>query len=398
MKIVSVVVLAASAIFNGGSNKAAAFSPTVALTLTSAALWKKTTPSASVLKSTNEGTESTTTVTVAKEEEVTVDGSNTSKTTIRNATIASQLSSKSLAGLDTLVASSKQVLSSSQLQSAAAVFVGTILTYYLNNHRNWGPIVASSMVGILSAVSLPLPLALASFCGSFAGMAKAAVISSRSMVPSVLLLGAVCAAMMAIFDRQKWLVGVGGRLGFIAQCACTLQFVFFSLMIDKAVTPGVAALVGSFGDPIQVLSKMPLVCLSTLGGALFMSFWKEAMAEKVRENKDDRAKSQLYQRLSNSVAASSIVGLLAGALLPAGVAGPAFCGSFIAMSAPAKLETYGSLIGASIMGGLCQQAMSGVLQGGWGGRLGTASLLGVLSYRLIVSFSKRTIRPATKTA
>lgn len=129
-----------------------------------------------------------------------------------------------------------------------------------------------------------------------------------------------------------------------------------------------------------------------------MSFWKEAMAEKVRENKDDRAKSQLYQRLSNSVAASSIVGLLAGALLPAGVAGPAFCGSFIAMSAPAKLETYGSLIGASIMGGLCQQAMSGVLQGGWGGRLGTASLLGVLSYRLIVSFSKRTIRPATKTA
>lgn len=89
----------------------------------------------------------------------------------------------------------------------------------------------------------------------------------------------------------------------------------------------------------------------------------------------------LYQRLSSSVAASSVTGLLSAAILPASMAGPVFCGSFVAMSSPDQLKTYGSMIASSALAGMCQVAMSGVLLGGWGGKLGTAALLGVSSYK-----------------
>jgi hypothetical protein len=62
------------------------------------------------------------------------------------------------------------------------------------------------------------------------------------------------------------------------------------------------------------------------------------------------------------------------------------------MSAPTKLPTYGALLGASIMGGLCQQSLAGVLLGGWGGKLGTAALMGVLSYRGLANVAERIIK------
>jgi hypothetical protein len=384
MKLVHSILLVAAAFVIGGDshNQASAWSPSVAMTSTTAALWKK---QSNVLLSTNGDSESmmTTAETVVAEP---IDAPLPSN----NTTIASQISNKSLALFSSLLTTSQQILSSSQLHSAVAVFGGTVLTYYLNNQQHWGPILASSAVGLVSALALPLPLALASFCGSFAGMAKSAVVPTTA---ASAILGLVCAAMMALFDRQQWLVGVGGRLGFMAQCACTLQFVVTSVIKPNFASG--ASLVGSFGDPLQVLRKLPLVCLYTLGGALLMSLWKEALAEQIQKNAEDQAKAKIYRRMSNSVAASSVTGLLAATLLPATAAGPVFCGSFIAMSAPAKLETYGSLIGASVIGGVCQQAMSGLLLGGWGGRLGTAALVGVLSYRRIASVSKKKLAPKT---
>ena len=55
------------------------------------------------------------------------------------------------------------------------------------------------------------------------------------------------------------------------------------------------------------------------------------------------------------------------------------------MSAPTKLPTYGALLGASIMGAVSQQSLAGVLLGGWGGKLGTAALMGVLSYNVLAT-------------
>ena len=61
------------------------------------------------------------------------------------------------------------------------------------------------------------------------------------------------------------------------------------------------------------------------------------------------------------------------------------------MSAPAKIQTYGALLGASIMGAISQQSLAGVLLGGWGGKLGTAALMGVLSYNVLAKTVERII-------
>ena len=61
------------------------------------------------------------------------------------------------------------------------------------------------------------------------------------------------------------------------------------------------------------------------------------------------------------------------------------------MSAPAKLPTYGALLGASIMGAVSQQSLAGVLLGGWGGKLGTAALIGVLSYNILATAMDRLV-------
>ena len=380
-------------------NSASAWSPSspIGIASTASALWTRKGASrnasqttTSILQSSQSDTETTTNI-------MEVDAAISPNATV-STTTKSQVTAKAAAILTSVASSSTTFLSSSQVQSAASVFGGCLLTYYLNNFTPLGPVKASSVVGIVASLALPLPLALAAFCGSFAGMAKSSVIPASG--PSSVALGVVCAGVMALFDKRKWLVGVGGRLGFIAQCACTLQFVVSSLVLRQPLvssTAGAATLVGNFGDPVKILSQLPAVCLSTVAGALFMSFWKEALTEQSQQKKNDATKAQIYNKLSTSVAASGVTGLLAALLFPPSVAGPAFCGSFIAMSAPAKLETYGSLIGASLMGGVCQQAMSGVLLGGWGGRLGTAALCGVLSYKFLMSLPGKSLRQAVAT-
>jgi hypothetical protein len=120
-----------------------------------------------------------------------------------------------------------------------------------------------------------------------------------------------------------------------------------------------------------------------------MSAWKEALTSlsKKQQKAGDvgDVASFLLNRLSTSVAAVSATGLIMS-LFPVSAAGPAFCGSFIAMSSPEKIQTYGGLMGASLMGGASQIGMAGVMLGGWGGKLGTASLLGVWGYRKLMVF------------
>jgi hypothetical protein len=273
----------------------------------------------------------------------------------------------------------KAFLGASEVKSAASVFGGTVLTFVLSNLLSLGPVQASSVTALFATLVLPEKLALAALCGSFAGMAKNAVIPG---VSASLVLGVVCAGMMAWFDKRKWLIGVGGRLGFIAQCACTSQFLVSSLFLTPSPP---AALIGAYPGIGKLLSRLPSVSLFTTVGALFMTFWKEALTRKAKNKGSSDVMNSLYKRMSNSVAAVGATGLIASILFPASIAGPAFCGSFIAMSSPAKLERYGALVGASLMGGACQQMLSGVLLGGWGGKLGTASLLGVLGYNMLVN-------------
>ena len=256
---------------------------------------------------------------------------------------------------------------SASLPTIASVLAATVGTFVLNNSLNLGPVKASSLVGLVSTLILPLPLAIAAFCGGFAGMATTNVIPGLGASS---VLGLVCAAMITLFDRQKWLLGVGGRLGFIAQCSCTAQFLMASLLFGAPPAP--AALVGS--TPLnfsKLATQLPMVASLTVAGALAMRYWKHLVADK-------------SVRLTNVVGSVSVVGLASGLALPPAMAGPIFCGTFVAMAAPTKLPTLMSLVWASILAGAAQQSLAGVMLGGWGGKLGTAALMGVLAYRGLV--------------
>jgi len=255
------------------------------------------------------------------------------------------------------------------LMEVSAVTAATVATYVLHNQViSMGPVQASGIVAIASTLLLPEKLAIAALCGSFAGMVKTAVVST---IWSAALLGVVCAGVLAIFDRKAWFVGFGGRLGFISQCACTLQFLATELVTRTLGSNTSNAMLADFDlyeiHSDQVKMQLPLVVLFTVLGALFMRLWKHTTAK-------------LPNRVSNSVAAVGVTGLLGG-FLPPTMGGPAFCGSFVAMASPAILPNLLAISSASILAGLSQLALAGFLNEGWGGKLGTAAFMGVVFYR-----------------
>ena len=105
------------------------------------------------------------------------------------------------------------------LRSSAVVASGAA-TWLLHNHvfRFLGPVGASSFVGLLGGVLLPLPAATAAFCGSFAGMASTAVLPS---LPLAALASLVTALLYEGVGSHAALVGRGGQLGLLAQLACS---------------------------------------------------------------------------------------------------------------------------------------------------------------------------------
>ena len=50
------------------------------------------------------------------------------------------------------------------------------------------------------------------------------------------------------------------------------------------------------------------------------------------------------------------------------------------------------------MGAISQQSLAGILLGGWGGKLGTAALMGVLSYNVIAKTVERIIGKSANAA
>eukprot|EP00980_Cylindrotheca_fusiformis_P010259 scaffold2277_cov137-Cylindrotheca_fusiformis.AAC.14 len=271
--------------------------------------------------------------------------------------------------------STNRIVARDATKTTASVMMGTVLTFFLNNVKTRGPVRASGTVILLMSLVMPERFAIAATCGSFAGMANVPVIPT---VGDSVALGCLCAAMMILFDQEQWLIGVGGRLGFIAQCACTTQFIISSFFRNP---PESAALFGSYPAIIELILGLPFVSFCTIFGGLFMKNWREALA---RKGTKQTSLQPVYQRLSTPTAAVGVTGLLATLLFPTSVAGPVFSGSFIAMSSPSTIESRGALVMACFLGGLSQQLLSGVLIGGWGGKLGTASLMGVLLHNWLL--------------
>ena len=90
---------------------------------------------------------------------------------------------------------------------------------------------------------------------------------------------------------------------------------------------------------------------------------------------------KVSDKLSSSVTAVGVTGIVGSLLLPASAAGSFFAGSFVSMSSATCLPNTFALAAAAALAGVWQLGLTGVLLGGWGGKLGSAALLGVLSYK-----------------
>ena len=276
------------------------------------------------------------------------------------------------------------VTSDGTISKTCAATAATVVTYIVNNQYNMGPVMGSSLVALASAVVLgpsrPV-LQLAALCGSFAGMARHAVIPTPA---AAVVLGLVCSYMIRLFDRQKWLIGKGGRLGFIAQVACTSTFValrFGLRVIPNSISSLLVPVLGEVVAPAALVdlslyrslsvsgicATLPPMILSTIAGAFSMLYFKEC------------ASKLSLPRLATPTAAVGATGAIAALVSPA-AAGPAFIGSFVAMSAPTVLENRKALAAASALSAVGWVGMTGLLLGGWGGKMGTAALLGVIMY------------------
>lgn len=96
--------------------------------------------------------------------------------------------------------------------------VAAVVTYYLNNNRKQGPVLASAVVGLVAGVLLPAlhkdagaAMAVVAICASFAGM------SNTKRMPSWIPMAFVglSAALVYMF-ANPFIGGTGGKLGTMA--------------------------------------------------------------------------------------------------------------------------------------------------------------------------------------
>uniref|UniRef100_A0A7S4AY79 Uncharacterized protein n=1 Tax=Chrysotila carterae TaxID=13221 RepID=A0A7S4AY79_CHRCT len=248
-----------------------------------------------------------------------------------------------------------------------AVVSGALATWALHNriYASLGPVAASSVVGLLSGVLLPTPLALAAYCGSFSGMATVAVVPT---LPVATASAVACAAMLRQIASRGWLVGMGGRLGLLAQLGCTLLFCSLKLLSAFGVVGDFTPLAScSLFDPAVYGRTRSSLLGWALSGSLLGAFGTRLWQHIFKQ----------APRLSNSVTATTSVTLLACLALPKAIHGPVFAGAFVAMSSAQVLADRAQLALAAVACAFCQVLLAGVFNGGWAGKLGTCSFLGV---------------------
>lgn len=108
------------------------------------------------------------------------------------------------------------------------IFIGSglaaMLTWYINHNLGQGSLVASGMVGVVSALLFPANLAGAFYTASFVGM------SSQTIIPSLATAGmtGLIAGIVIIFSKDVY-AGLGGKGG--TSMAFSTQFMRIVLNI-----------------------------------------------------------------------------------------------------------------------------------------------------------------------
>ena len=239
-------------------------------------------------------------------------------------------------------------------RSAAAMFLGGLVTFVLVAEIGLSPVVAASITGIAAAV-LHRELSIPAYCGAFVGMTSPVVFTAywHGLVAATI---AVCVYLIA----QPVFHGVGGKLGTTAFVGATLAIIGTSesFLSDPLPEPEVIGLV-VFYAMIAAVGTFMLHVRSPL----------------------------------DPVAASGAVGVLGGLALPLMypnlgglLAAGIYAASFAGMSDPSRIpdERWMGLAGIGV--GLVLVFTSPYV-GGSGGKLGTIAFASCLAvYGLIGTF------------
>jgi hypothetical protein len=227
-------------------------------------------------------------------------------------------------------------------------------------------------------------LGQAAMCGSFAGMSSAQVLLLPNW-QTVMALGLLTSALFeGMIHTRNLYLGLGGRLGLTA-------FIGVNVMALVQGVPMVTA------TPMRGLKDAPFAVmagLSALGSVATIA---------LREASDDSA-------AADPVRAASVIGLLAALVVGFGGftdmgALATYGGAFVGMSSPSRLmrglvpgkqlsaakpgfepsaaRLLASFAVVGVFGGLVHALMMGygLWAGGWGGKAGFCSFVGVVLYR-----------------
>lgn len=211
----------------------------------------------------------------------------------------------------------KKQLTKHDLYIFLGVFLGTLFSYLMNHTISLGPVVASSLIGIIGGLLIPA-LAIPIYCGSFAGMVSSLLVSDPIEVVTIGFFAGLL--YVAGSDTFK---GFGGKLGSTAYFATLLASIFFDTLSETMT-----------GGPIELQYDVFIVFIIGSLGTYFIN---------------ERYKIGV-------VVASSLLGLVFGLILPNifangnSLAVALFCGTFIGMSTATKLSSRISVIIASLIG------------------------------------------------
>lgn len=295
----------------------------------------------------------------------------------------------------------------------------TVLTYYAHAHaRVCSPVMASAAVTLTSSLIAP-GLGQAAMCGTFAGMSGLLVLPS---VPWALGAGVVTSVLFeTLIHYYDWALGLGGRLGMIA-------FIAVNFIVAAGCgggNCGAACAAKKMQLNLDSLKNLPSILynvdfaaiLSTLRSppfSILMTFTALGALATIalREAGDDTA-------VTDPVRAAAVVGMLGS--LVVGFGGGLYCdlgalatygGAFVGMSLPSRLmrgivpggrkkdftvvgsassrsskSSNGKILASFTVAGLVSGLIHGwtlqkqIWMGGWGGKVGFCSFMGVLVYR-----------------
>mmetsp|Transcript_30158 Transcript_30158/g.39729 ORF Transcript_30158/g.39729 Transcript_30158/m.39729 type:complete len:352 (-) Transcript_30158:106-1161(-) len=249
------------------------------------------------------------------------------------------------------------------------IAVFTYLTWTVNNAGKFGPVAASSAIGLIVGL-LDEERAVGIFTGTFAAM-----VSENNIWNSgwVVLLGILTALIFKICTHFNFANGVGGRLGLMAQVGCSITL---SLQYLKGITSS-----STFFDPreYEVLSSSFLLLM------IILTPVAAACTMYLRCN---------VPSICNPVTASSVIGLF-GSAISFGLGGrhsvfakdaslAIYTGSFVGMSSSNRIPNYSGFLLVGFLAGSIHIGFLGIFTGGYGGKLGTIAFLSTLLFQVLL--------------